>query len=108
MLTDLPRLIHITAPISYYLFDKLQLQQFFDKIYGQIELSIHYFTAILHFIHLCVTVSPNICQHMIIGSFGSTQQQQQQQQQQHSLLSQASWGRLEMKPKRNKGHVQAR
>jgi hypothetical protein len=23
-------------------------------------------------------------------------------QQQHSLLSQASWGRLEMKPKRNK------
>ena len=24
------------------------------------------------------------------------------QQQQHSLLSQASWGRLEMKPKRNK------
>jgi hypothetical protein len=29
------------------------------------------------------------------------QQQQQQQQQQHSLLSQASWGRLEMKPKRD-------
>ena len=27
----------------------------------------------------------------------------QQQQQQHSLLSQASWGRLEMKPKRHKG-----
>ena len=27
-----------------------------------------------------------------------------QQQQQHSLFSQASWGRLEMKPKRNKGH----
>jgi hypothetical protein len=27
--------------------------------------------------------------------------QQQQQQQQHSLLSQASWGRLEMKPKRD-------
>ena len=26
------------------------------------------------------------------------------QQEQHSLLSQASWGRLEMKPKRNKGH----
>ena len=32
------------------------------------------------------------------------QQQQQQQQQQHSFLSQASWGRLEMKPKRHKGH----
>ena len=31
-------------------------------------------------------------------------QQQQQQQQQHSLFSQASWGTLEMKPKRNKGH----
>ena len=31
-------------------------------------------------------------------------QQQQQQQQQHSLLSQASWGRLEMKPKRHKCH----
>jgi len=31
-------------------------------------------------------------------------QQQQQQQQQQSLLSQASWGRLEMKPKRHKGH----
>src|SRR6185437_871681 len=30
--------------------------------------------------------------------------QQQQQQQQHSLLSQASWGRLEMKPKRHKSH----
>ena len=30
--------------------------------------------------------------------------QQQQQQQQHSLLSQASWGRLEMKPRRHKGH----
>jgi hypothetical protein len=29
------------------------------------------------------------------------QQQQQQQQQQYSLLSQASWGRLEMKPKRD-------
>jgi hypothetical protein len=26
---------------------------------------------------------------------------QQQQQQQHRLLSQASWGRLEMKPKRD-------
>jgi hypothetical protein len=26
---------------------------------------------------------------------------QQQQQQQHSLLSQASWGRLEIKPKRD-------
>jgi hypothetical protein len=31
----------------------------------------------------------------------STEQQQQQQQQQHSLLSQASWGRLKMKPKRD-------
>ena len=29
------------------------------------------------------------------------QQQQQQQQQQHSIFSQASWGRLEMKPERN-------
>jgi hypothetical protein len=28
----------------------------------------------------------------------------QQQQQQHSLLSQASWGRLEMKPKRDEKH----
>jgi len=35
------------------------------------------------------------------------QQQQQQQQQQHSLFSQASWGRLEMKPERNKFKVQA-
>jgi len=31
----------------------------------------------------------------------------QQQQQQHSLFSQASWGRLEMKPERNKFKVQA-
>jgi hypothetical protein len=31
--------------------------------------------------------------------------QQQQQQQQHSLLSQASWGRLEMKPKRDEKPV---
>jgi hypothetical protein len=30
-----------------------------------------------------------------------TDEQIQQQQQQHSLLSQASWGRLEMKPKRD-------
>jgi hypothetical protein len=28
----------------------------------------------------------------------------QQQQQQHSLLSQASWSRLEMKPKRDEKH----
>jgi hypothetical protein len=28
----------------------------------------------------------------------------QQQQQQHSLLSQTSWGRLEMKPKRDEKH----
>ena len=33
--------------------------------------------------------------------------QQQQQQQQHSFFSQASWGRLEMKPERNKFKVQA-
>jgi len=30
-----------------------------------------------------------------------------QQQQQHSFFSQASWGRLEMKPERNKFKVQA-
>ena len=36
--------------------------------------------------------------------FDNILQQQQQQQQQHSLLSQASWGRLEMKPTRHKGH----
>jgi len=30
-----------------------------------------------------------------------------QQQQQHSLFSQASWGRLEMKPERKKFKVQA-
>ena len=33
--------------------------------------------------------------------------QQQQQQQQHGLFSQISWGRLEMKPERNKFKVQA-
>jgi hypothetical protein len=32
----------------------------------------------------------------------SIEMQQQQQQQQLSLLSQASWGRLEMKPTENK------
>jgi len=32
---------------------------------------------------------------------------QQLQQQQHSIFSQASWGRLEMKPERNKFKVQA-
>ena len=38
--------------------------------------------------------------------FGCTEEMHsiQQQQQQQSLLSQASWGRLEMKPKRHKGH----
>ena len=30
-----------------------------------------------------------------------------EQQQQHSLFSQASWGRLDMKPERNKFKVQA-
>ena len=34
------------------------------------------------------------------------QQQQQQQQQQHIIFSQASWGRLEMKPERSKFKVQ--
>ena len=33
--------------------------------------------------------------------------QQQQQQQQHSIFSQASWGRLGMKPERNKFKIQA-
>jgi len=37
----------------------------------------------------------------------STELFQQQQQQQHSIFSQASWGRLEMKPERNKFKVQA-
>ena len=32
---------------------------------------------------------------------------QLQQQQQHSLFAQASWGRLEMKPEKNKFKVQA-
>ena len=40
-------------------------------------------------------------------SCGTQIQQQQQQQQQHSLFSQANWGRLEMKPERNKFKVQA-
>jgi len=35
------------------------------------------------------------------------QEEIQQQQQQHSLFSQATWGRLEMKPERNKFKVQA-
>ena len=34
----------------------------------------------------------------------ASSQLQQQQQQQRSFFSQASWVRLEMKPKRNKGH----
>ena len=34
-------------------------------------------------------------------------QHAQQQQQQHSLFSQASWGRLEMKPERNKFKIKA-
>ena len=40
-------------------------------------------------------------------NMGIRQYIQQQQQQQHSLFSQASWGRLEMKPERNKFKVQA-
>jgi len=39
-----------------------------------------------------------------LESINKNPQQQQQQQQQQSLLFQASWGRLEMKPKRHKGH----
>ena len=40
---------------------------------------------------------------MVMGGKGHIQQQQQQ----HSIFSQASWGRLEMKPERNKFKVQA-
>jgi hypothetical protein len=40
-------------------------------------------------------------QFQVIPRLFALLQQQQQQQQQHSLLSQASWGRLEMKPKRD-------
>jgi len=40
-------------------------------------------------------------------NFQNTTTQQQQQQQQHNLFSQASWGRLKMKPERNKFKVQA-
>jgi len=39
--------------------------------------------------------------------FPFTEAVQQQQQQQHSFFSQASWGRLEMKPERNKFKIQA-
>ena len=38
---------------------------------------------------------------LMCGDTGKLDRSVQQQQQQHSLLSQASWGRLEMKPKRN-------
>jgi len=41
-------------------------------------------------------MAPSLC---LVGGI-----EQQQQQQQHSLFSEASWGRLEMKPKRNKDH----
>jgi len=41
------------------------------------------------------------------GTLTLRHKQQQQQQQQYSLFSQASWGRLEMKPERNKFKVQA-
>ena len=40
-------------------------------------------------------------------TIGGCHASQQQQQQQHSFFSQASWGRLEMKPERNKFKVQA-
>ena len=41
---------------------------------------------------------------LMCGDTGKLDRSVQQQQQQHSLLSQASWGRLEMKPKRHKSH----
>ena len=44
---------------------------------------------------------------IVRGNMYPFTQQQQQQQQQYSLFSQASWGRLEMKPERNKFKVQA-
>jgi hypothetical protein len=37
----------------------------------------------------------------IFDAFNHINSKSIQQQQQHSLLSQASWGRLEMKPKRD-------
>jgi len=47
----------------------------------------------------------NMVQLLIVMRMGRRLSNQQQQQ--HSLFSQASWGRLEMKPERNKFKVQA-
>ena len=41
----------------------------FDKNYGQLSFI---YTISLQFFTLFICVSPNICQHMFLGSFGST------------------------------------
>jgi hypothetical protein len=51
------------------------------------------------------------CRHDNLTSITHTKKTElsleKQQQQQHSIFSQASWGRLQMKPERNKFKVQA-
>jgi hypothetical protein len=57
---------------------------------------------LLQFIAKILLVTPRACllqRYYSCALSGSAFQQQQQQQ--HSLLSQASWGRLEIKPKRD-------
>jgi len=49
----------------------------------------------------CLLAWPKVARPRNLGGLGISQQQQ------HSLFSQASWGRLEMKPERNKFKVQA-
>ena len=73
-----------------------------------------YFCQCVSWLHVCnipVEFKWSFCNNLCTRAWCSPlcfikfkQQQQQQQQQQHSLLSLASWGRLDIKPKRSKGH----
>jgi len=88
--------IYINLKIYQPMLDGLWIWQMYIKICLR-TLSI--LVACICFIHLRKIMYFGYANYNGIGI--------QQQQQQHSLFSQASWGRLEMKPERNKFKVQA-
>ena len=80
----------------------------------QLEWKIHkkhaYFCQCVSWLHVCsipVEFKWSFCNNLCTRAWCSPLcfiKFKQQQQQQHSLLSLASWGRLDIKPKRSKGH----
>ena len=57
---------------------------------------------------MALHIAREVCFVALVSMTGALKLELQQQQQQHSLFSQASWGRLEMKPERNKFYSKMR